>query len=156
LVPCAPRALRLDPRVADPTPHHVLQLERVRQRAHEFDVPHFHLEYLHIPLFRPPAYKCRTTLHGRLDLSDLHPFFGEFDDTPLGSISDSQRRDLPWLDWLGTVQHGLAPDVCPFTAHPRGDYLAFLGRISPEKGVERAVEIAKRAGMPLRIAAKVD
>ena len=156
LVACAPRALRLDPRVHDPLPHHLLQLERVRARAAEFDVLHFHVEHLHLPLFRPLAAKTVTTMHGRLDLPDLPPLYREFDDLPLVSISDSQRRTLPAARWLATVHHGLPDGVCPFNPAPRGRYLAFLGRVSPEKGLERAVAIARRAGMRLRIAAKVD
>ena len=156
LVACAPRALRLDPRVRDPLPHHLLQLERVRARAAEFDVLHFHVEHLHLPLFRPMAAKTLTTLHGRLDLPDLPPLYREFDELPLVSISNAQRQALPGARWAATVYHGLAEGVCPFNPVPRGGYLAFLGRISPEKGVERAVAIARRAGMRLRIAAKVD
>ena len=156
LVACAPRALRLDPRVRDPLPHHLLQLERVRARAAEFDVLHFHVEHLHLPLFRPLAAKTLTTLHGRLDLPDLPPLYREFDELPLVSISNAQRQALPGARWAATVYHGLAEGVCPFNPVPRGGYLAFLGRISPEKGVERAVAIARRAGMRLRIAAKVD
>jgi glycosyltransferase involved in cell wall biosynthesis len=156
LVACAPRALRLDPRVKDALPHHLLMIERVRSRAHEFDVLHFHVEHVHLPLFRPLARKCVTTLHGRLDLPDLAPLYAEFDEMPLVSISDAQRRPLPNANWVATVYHGLAEPVCPYNPAPRGEYLAFLGRVSPEKGIERAIEIAKRARMHLRIAAKVD
>jgi glycosyltransferase involved in cell wall biosynthesis len=156
LVPCAPRALRLDPRVKDPTPHLLLMLETVRQRAHEFDVLHFHTDPLHLPLFRPLARKTVTTLHGRLDLPDLQPLYREFSEMPLVSISDSQRRPLARANWVGTVYHGLSSEVCPFNASPREDYFAFLGRVSPEKGLERAIEISQRAGVRLRIAAKID
>jgi glycosyltransferase involved in cell wall biosynthesis len=156
LVPCAPRALRLDPRVQDPLPHHLLMLDKVRARAHEFDVLHFHLEHLHLPLFRPLAGKTVTTPHGRLDQADLQPLYQELDDMPLVSISDSQRKPLSGARWVATVYHGLPDPVCPYNPAPRGDYLAFLGRASPEKGIERAIEIARRAGLPLRIAAKVD
>jgi glycosyltransferase involved in cell wall biosynthesis len=156
LVACAPRALRLDPRVKDALPHHLLMIERVRSRAHEFDVLHFHIEHVHLPLFRPFIRKCVTTLHGRLDLPDLPPLYAEFDDMPLVSISDAQRRPLPNAHWLATVYHGLAEPVCPYNPAPRGEYLAFLGRVSPEKGIERAIEIAKLSRMRLRIAAKVD
>jgi len=156
LVACAPRALRLDPRVKDALPHHLLMIERVRSRAHEFDVLHFHIEHVHLPLFRPFARKCVTTLHGRLDLPDLPPLYAEFDDMPLVSISDAQRRPLPNAHWVATVYHGLAEPVCPYNPAPRGEYLAFLGRVSPEKGIERAIEIAKLSRMRLRIAAKVD
>src|SRR4051812_2440174 len=113
LIACTPRALRLDPEVADPLPHLTLMLERVRQHAHEFDVLHFHTEALHFPMFRPLARKSITTVHGRLDLPDLTPLYREFADMPLVSISDSQRRPLPWANWVGTVHHGLPAEVCP-------------------------------------------
>jgi glycosyltransferase involved in cell wall biosynthesis len=128
----------------------------VRSRAQEFDVLHFHVEHLHLPLFRGLARKTVTTLHGRLDLPDLVPLYQEFNDMPLVSISDAQRRPLAGAHWAATVYHGLPEPVCPYNPAPRGDYLAFLGRVSPEKGVERAIEIARRAGMRLRIAAKID
>jgi glycosyltransferase involved in cell wall biosynthesis len=156
LVACAPRALRLDPSVTDALPHHLLMIERVRSRVHEFDVLHFHVDQVHLPLFRPYARKSITTLHGRLDVADLAALYREFDEMPLVSISDSQRKPLPFANWAGTVYHGLAEPVCPFNPGPRGNYLAFLGRMSPEKGVERAIEIARRAGRRLRIAAKID
>jgi len=156
LVAGAPRALRLDPRVKDSLPHHLVMLERVRSRAHEFDVLHFHVEHLHLPLFRGLARKTVTTLHGRLDLPDLPALYREFNDMPLVSISDAQRRPLAGAHWIATVHHGLPEPVCPYNPAPRGEYLAFLGRVSPEKGLERAIEIARRAGMRLRIAAKID
>jgi glycosyltransferase involved in cell wall biosynthesis len=160
LVACSRRALRLDPTVKDPLAHHALMLERVRSRAHEFDVLHFHLEYLHFPLFRPLARKTVTTVHGRLDLPDLPPLYREFSDMPLVSISNSQRAPIPSANWAGTVHHGLAREVCPFNPafnhSARGGYFAFLGRVSPEKGLDRAIQIARRAGARLRIAAKVD
>jgi glycosyltransferase involved in cell wall biosynthesis len=156
LVACAPRGLRLDPNIVDALPHHLLMIERVRSRAHEFDVLHFHIEHVHLPLFRPHARKCITTLHGRLDLPDLAALYREFDDMPLVSISDAQRKPLPFAHWAGTVYHGLPDPVCPFNPAPRGQYLAFLGRMSPEKGIERAIEIARRSGRRLRIAAKID
>src|SRR5687768_1840276 len=133
LIACAPNALRLDQRVRDPLPHHLLMLERVRKQAHEFDVLHFHIEHLHLPLFRPFAHKCVTTMHGRLDLPDLVPLYREFREMPLVSISDAQRRPLSGANFVGTVYHGLAEPICPFNPAPRGDYLAFLGRVSPEK-----------------------
>jgi glycosyltransferase involved in cell wall biosynthesis len=157
LVASVPQALRLDPSVRDPIPHLMFMLERVRQRAHEFDVLHFHIEpLLHFPLFRGMGRKCVTTLHGRLDLPGLRPFFREFGDLPLVSISQSQRAALPEANWVATVHHGLSPEVCPFNPAPRGQYFAFLGRVSPEKGVDRAIEVARRARVKLRIAAKVD
>jgi glycosyltransferase involved in cell wall biosynthesis len=160
LVACSRRALRLDPTVRDPLAHLTLMLERVRSRAQEFDILHFHLEHLHFPLFRSVARKTVTTVHGRLDLPELAPLYREFSDMPLVSISNAQRRPLPFANWVGTVHHGLAREVCPFNPafnHPaRGGSFAFLGRVSPEKGLERAIEIARRAGARLRIAAKID
>jgi glycosyltransferase involved in cell wall biosynthesis len=156
LVAAAPRALRLDPQVRDPLPHVVLQLEQVRRQARRFDILHFHVDLLHFPVFRELRARTVTTVHGRLDLPDLGPFYAEFSDMPLVSISDDQRRYLPHVNWVGTVHHGLPIDAMPFCAKPRGDYLAFIGRISPEKRVDRAIAIAERAGMRLRIASKVD
>jgi glycosyltransferase involved in cell wall biosynthesis len=156
LVACTERALRLDPAMVNPLPYHVLALDQVRRRAHEFDVLHFHVDYLHFPLSRALGWDTVTTLHGRLDLPDLARLFAAFPDMSLVSISDHQRRPLPHLRWLRTVHHGLPTDLHPFTAAPGGDYLAFLGRICPEKRPDRAIEIARRAGMPLKIAAKVD
>jgi glycosyltransferase involved in cell wall biosynthesis len=155
LVPCAKQALRLDPGCHDPLAHHVLMLERVFARAGEFDVIHFHCDYLHFPLSRRFAGAQVTTLHGRLDLPDLPALYEEFDDMPVVSISDAQRQPLPWINWQGTVHHGLPPQLYQF-CDSSDDYLAFVGRISPEKGVDRAIEIARRAGMKLKIAAKVD
>jgi len=156
LVACAPRALRLDPQLRDPEPAHRLMMERVRSQAHEFDVLHFHTDLVHQRPFRSLARKCVTTLHGRLDLPELPPLVHEMGDMPLVSISNAQRRPLAHAHWVATVYHGLPEAVCPFNPAPRGNYLAFLGRVSPEKGLERAIEIARRAGYPLRIAAKVD
>ena len=160
LVGCSRRALRLDSAVKDPLAPVTLMLERVRKRAHEFDILHFHLEHLHFPLFRSLARKTVTTVHGRLDLAELGPLYREFGDMPLVSISAAQRRPLPGANWIGTVHHGLAREVCPFNPAfnhaARSGYFAFLGRVSPEKGLERAIEIAQRAGARLRIAAKVD
>ena len=130
LVPCSREALRLDPGVRDPLPHAVLQLEAVRRRADRFDVLHFHTDYVHFPLFRPIAERTVTTLHGRLDLPDLHPLYREFGDVPLVSISASQRRPMPPVRWIGTVHHGLPRDLLRFSPEPEGGYLAFLGRIA--------------------------
>ena len=157
LVASVPQALRLDPAVKDVLPYAVLQLEHLRQRIDEFDIVHFHGDYLHLPLARALLGKrVVTTMHGRLDLPDYQPLFKEFADTPLVSISNEQRKPLPNANWVGTVYHGLPTSVCTFQPRPRGRYLAFLGRISPEKRPDRAIEIAARAGMTLRIAAKVD
>jgi glycosyltransferase involved in cell wall biosynthesis len=156
LVACTPRALRLDPAVRDALPHHVIALDQVRRRAYEFDVLHFHTDYLHFPMSRALGRATVTTLHGRLDLPDLAPLFAAFPDVSLVSISDLQRRPLPHVRWLRTVHHGLPKDLLPFVPAASGDYLAFLGRICPEKRPDRAIEIARRAGMPIKLAAKVD
>jgi len=155
LVPCCNEALRLDGNCVDPLAHHILMLERVVQEAHGFDVIHFHCDYLHFPLSARLTTPSVTTLHGRLDLPDLVPLFREFADSPVISISDAQRAPLPWLNWKATVHHGLPNDLYRFSPGP-GKYLAFLGRISPEKGVDKAIEIADKSGMELRISAKVD
>ena len=155
LVRCCDMALRLNPIVRDPLPYHVIMLEEVRQRADEFDVLHFHIDLLHAPLVRDFADRTLTTLHGRLDLPDLSPFYGVFRDLPLVSISNDQRKYLRHANWVGTVHHGI-PRNLPFRPNPGEGYLAFLGRIAPEKGPDRAIEIAARSGMPLKIAAKVD
>jgi len=157
LVPCSPAALRLDPSVKDPLPHHIIMLEEVRQRVDDFDVLHFHIDLLHAPLVRELSDRTVTTLHGRLDLPDLQPFYETFGDLPLVSISYDQRRPIASAGWVGNVYHGLPRDLLPFRHEPAGDgYLAFAGRIAPEKRPDRAIEIAARAGLPLKIAAKVD
>jgi glycosyltransferase involved in cell wall biosynthesis len=156
LVPCCDRALRLNPSVKDTLPYHIIMLEEVRKRADQFDLLHFHIDFLHAPMVRQLAARTLTTQHGRLDLPDLAPFYGVFRELPLVSISNNQRRYLPHANWVGRVHHGLPRDLLPFKPRPSGGYLAFLGRISPEKGPNRAIEIAARAGMPLKIAAKVD
>jgi glycosyltransferase involved in cell wall biosynthesis len=154
LVPGCERSLRLSKSV-DPLPHHYLMFEQVFKRAKDFDVIHFHVDYLHFPLSRRNDSPHLTTLHGRLDLPDLPPLYHEFGEMPVISISDAQRRPLPFANWLGTVHHGLPENLFTFREQPE-DYLVFLGRISPEKRVDRAIEIARRAGRRLKIAAKVD
>ena len=155
LVPCVPQSLRLAG-IRDHIASHLVMLNEVRARAEEFDLIHFHVDLLQHVLFRDLAHKCVTTLHGRLDLPDFMPVFTTFPEMPLVSISDSQRAPMPPnVNWLATVYHGLPATVCPFN-QKGGDYLAFLGRISPEKRPDRAIEIAKQAQVPLRIAAKVD
>jgi glycosyltransferase involved in cell wall biosynthesis len=149
------RALRLDLRCKDPLPHHLVMLNRVVRSAEAFDIIHFHADFLHFPLFARFWGKTLTTAHGRLDLPDLQPLFREFPMMPLVSISDSQRAPVPWASWQGTVHHGLPTDLY-FPGRGDGGYLAFIGRISPEKGVEKAIKIARRVGIPLKIAAKVD
>src|SRR5262245_25705920 len=154
IAPC-PRSLRLDPGCRDPLVHHTLLLEEVLKRAASFDVTHFHCDYLHFPFSRRCGHPHVTTLHGRLDLPDLQRLYREFAEVPLVSISDAQRRPVAWANWQATVYHGLPADLHTFRPGP-GKYLAFLGRISAEKRVDRAVEIARRVGLPLRVAAKVD
>lgn len=155
LVPVTSRALRLDETCIDSLAHHILMLQRIVEQKGAFDVIHFHVDYLHYPLSRLLGWTHVTTLHGRLDLPDLVPLYREFDDVPVVSISDAQRAPLPDAKWQRTVYHGLPEDLYTVRRHS-GDYLAFLGRISPEKRVDRAVEIARRAGVPLKVAAKVD
>ncbi len=155
LAPVIDAALRLDRVPPDPLSAHVLLLEQVLQRADEFDVLHFHIDYLHFPVLRRLAVPHLTTLHGRLDLPGLDRLYREYRDMPVVSISDSQRSPLPAAGWIGTVYNGLPESLLPFD--PRGgDYLAFLGRMSPEKGPETAIRIAVTSGLPLRMAAKVD
>lgn len=139
----------------DPLARHMHLIESVVQRAREFDVLHFHLDYLPFSHIRRQPTPAVTTLHGRLDIPDLYPIFREFNDMHLVSISNAQRRPMPWAAWLASVHHGL-PDRLHTMGRGEGGYLAFLGRISPEKRVDRAIAIAKLAGMPLRIAAKID
>ena len=155
LVAGSRRSLRLDKHCVDQLAHQVLMLERVVQRASSFDVIHFHVDYLHFPFSRRHPTPHLTTLHGRLDIPDLVPLYREFGDVPVVSISEAQREPLPFANWIGTVYHGLPADLYRFRREP-GEYLAFLGRIAPEKRVDRAIEIAKRVGLPLKIAAKVD
>jgi glycosyltransferase involved in cell wall biosynthesis len=155
LVPFLPGPLR-QAGLRDHTASLLAMLEQVRRRTDEFDVLHFHIDLLQFPMFQQHAHKCLTTLHGRLDLPDFHPIFRTFPEMPLVSISNAQRGDMPsGANWLGTVYHGLPEKLYPFNPRP-GSYLAFLGRIAPEKRPDRAIEIAKRAGLPLKIAAKVD
>jgi glycosyltransferase involved in cell wall biosynthesis len=149
-------ALRLDPRVKDSVPYHIVMLEKVRTMADRFDILHFHIDVLHYPLIRDFADRTVTTLHGRLDLEELRPVYSTFAGAPLVSISNDQRSPIPRSNWAGTVHHGLPRDLLPFNPAPQGSYLAFLGRISPEKRPDRAIEIAKRAGAKLKMAAKID
>ena len=155
LVAACPRSLRLDKHCVDHLANHFVMLEHVFQRATEFDIIHFHVDYLHFPLSRRQQITHVTTLHGRLDIPDLVALYQEFRDMPVISISNVQREPLPLANWQTTVYHGLPVDLYRFRAQP-GSYLAFLGRISPEKRVDRAIEIAKRIQIPLKIAAKVD
>ncbi len=150
-----PCALRLDGQVKDPNAPHALMLERVRQRANEFDLLHFHLDYHPFALFTRQSTPFVTTLHGRLDLPEHQPLFDLYPTAPVVSISDSQRLPLPQANWARTVHHGLPANLLmPQPSKP--SYLAFLGRIAPEKAPDQAIAIARRSGMPLRIAAKID
>jgi glycosyltransferase involved in cell wall biosynthesis len=145
----------MDKNCIDQMAHHVLMMKYVFQRAEEFDIVHFHIDYLHFPLSRRRPLAHVTTLHGRLNIPDLSPLYHEFREMPLVSISNAQRKSIPWANWQATVYHGLPEDLYKFRPG-HGSYFAFLGRISAEKQVDRAVEIAKRVNMPIKIAAKVD
>jgi glycosyltransferase involved in cell wall biosynthesis len=155
LEPMWPKALRLDGSIRDPNALHMMMLERVRQRAGDFDFLHFHLDYYPFSLFSRQPTPFVTTLHGRLDLPEHQPVFSTFSSVPVVSISNAQRRPVPQARWVRTVQHGLPENLlCPQPVKP--SYLAFLGRIAPEKSVDRAIRIATRCEIPLKIAAKVD
>ena len=156
LVGCVPTALRLDPNVHDPIPYYMLMLDRVYDQADEFDILHFHIDQLHFPLFHQLAARTVTTVHGRQDLPDLKPLYVGFSDMPLVSISAYQRRPVATANFAATIHHGIPAHLYEPTFHPRGGYVAFLGRISPEKRPDRAIKIAQMLGVPLKIAAKVD
>ncbi len=156
LVPVRDQAIRLDPApLKSDLAAHLSMLSEVRRQQDRFDIIHFHTDMAHFPLFEDTAERTVTTLHGRLDLKDLPEVYRRWPKYPLVSISDSQRAALPFANWVGTVYHGMPEALYRFSPEARG-YLAFLGRISPEKGPDRAIAIAKRLGMPLKIAAKVD
>jgi glycosyltransferase involved in cell wall biosynthesis len=156
LVSCAPMALRLDTKVRDPIPYYMLQLDRVRRHADEFDILHFHIDQFHFPLFRPIAHRTVTTLHGRQDLPDLKALYVGFSDMPLVSISNAQRQPVAKANFVATVYHGIPRNLHAPTYQPRGGYVAFIGRISPEKRPDRAIRLARSLGIPLKIAAKID
>jgi glycosyltransferase involved in cell wall biosynthesis len=156
LVPCTKTALRLTPTVRDPIPYYMLMLDKVRERADEFDILHFHIDQFHFPIFRPMAQRTLTTLHGRQDLPDLQALYRGFTDMPLVSISNAQRRPCAAANFAATVYHGIPKELHAANVDRRGSYLAFLGRICPEKRVDHAIAIARAAGVPLKIAAKVD
>jgi glycosyltransferase involved in cell wall biosynthesis len=155
LVPVVAHSLRTDHGRPEWLAWHTLMLDQVFERASGFDVIHFHTDYLHYPLARRCATPCVTTLHGRLDLPDLRPLHRHFHEHPVVSISDDQRRPLPDAHFVATVHHGLPPRLYDFSPQPQ-DYFAFAGRVSPEKRLDRAIEIAVACGTPLRVAAKVD
>jgi glycosyltransferase involved in cell wall biosynthesis len=155
LVPIVNNALRLNPDCSDPLVYHIIQLQEVIEQADEFDIIHFHTDYLNYPFSTLLPVPSVTTLHGRLDLPDLEPLYKKFYYPPLVSISNSQRKPLPMANFVATIYHGL-PETLFSTGSGKGGYLAFLGRVSPEKGLEEAIEWAIGAGVPLRIAAKVD
>jgi glycosyltransferase involved in cell wall biosynthesis len=156
LVPCRDVALRLDNDLSWDIPAHLSMLAEVRNRAHEFDVLHFHLDCFHLPFFHDRVGQTLTTMHGRQDIRDLGALHRHYPNYPLVSISNSQRRSLPHLNWVKTIHHGYPKFQYTFSSAARGGYLAFLGRISPEKGLDRAIEIARQSGIPLRVAAKID
>jgi glycosyltransferase involved in cell wall biosynthesis len=155
LVPVTRRSFRQNKRATDYLSREVLLMDHVMQRAGEFDVIHFHTGCMHYLISRHLTVPHVTTLHGRLDTPELLRLYERFRDMPMISISNSQRTPWPCANWQGTIYHGLPQDLFRFHPEP-GGYLAFLGRASPEKRVDRAIEIAKRVGMPLKIAAKVD
>jgi glycosyltransferase involved in cell wall biosynthesis len=156
LAPMRDQAIRLDPApLKSDLAAHLCMLSEVRRQKDRFDIIHFHVDMLHFPMFEDFAHRTVTTLHGRLDLTGLPEAYRRWQRYPLVSISDAQRTHLPFANWVGTVHHGLPETMLRFSPRPRG-YLAFLGRISPEKGPDRAIAIAKRLKMPLKIAAKVD
>jgi glycosyltransferase involved in cell wall biosynthesis len=154
IAPCV-RALRFNPDCRDPLAYHMIMLDEVFRRAEDFDIIHFHVDYLHLPISTRMRTAHLTTLHGRLDLPELSDVYRQFPEVPLVSISDAQRRPLWWANWRATIFHGLPEKQYSPETNP-GSYLAFVGRISPEKGVDRAIEISERVDIPIRIAAKVD
>lgn len=156
LVACCPQPLRLNPAVVDIIPYYMLMIDKVRSMAPEFDILHFHIDQFHFPIFREQARRTVTTLHGRQDMPDLAHLYRGFFEMPLVSISNAQRAPVPNMNFVGTVYHGLPEGLLTPTSHATKGYLAFIGRISPEKRVDRAIEIARAVGLPLRIAAKVD
>jgi len=154
LEPMTPRALRLAG-VPDCTPYNINMLDKVAACQRQFDIVHFHIDFFHYPLFRRLAHKTITTLHGRQDLPGLSDVYRAFPHMPLVSISDHQRRPLPPVNWMGTVYHGMPENILR-EGGGEGGYLAFLGRICADKGILPAIEISRRAGLPLKVAAKVD
>jgi glycosyltransferase involved in cell wall biosynthesis len=156
LIPGCKSSLRLRGKTEkDPIARYIAMLGKLLKNAEQYDLIHFHIDYLHLPILQQLGVPALTTMHGRLDLPELQAVFQQFRSAPVVSISNEQRQPLPWANWVGTVYHGLPGDALSFSPNPEG-YLAFLGRICPEKRADRAIEIARRAGLPLKIAAKVD
>jgi glycosyltransferase involved in cell wall biosynthesis len=158
LYPVRDQAIRLDPApLKSDLAAHLTMLSELQTRKDRFDIIHFHTDMLHFPMFESMAHRTVTTLHGRLDIKDLPPVYRRWSKFPLVSISNAQRLYLPFANWAGTVYHGMTAELPQwFSPRPRGGYLAFLGRMSPEKGPVQAISIAKRLGIPLKMAAKVD
>src|SRR5580700_9800952 len=156
LVAGTAQAIRLNSAIQDHVPHYMIMLDKLRRSAHHFDILHFHIDAFHMPLFRDMGAKTVTTLHGRQDLPDLLPMYRAFPEMPLVSISNAQRQPIAEANFAKTIYHGLPLDLLTPNYDSRGGYLAFLGRISPEKRPDRAIAIASALGLPLRIAAKID
>jgi glycosyltransferase involved in cell wall biosynthesis len=156
LVPCVDQALRLDPRCKDTYPHLMMMLDTVRACAHEFDLVHFHVEFFHLPFFRHMADRTLTTLHSRQDFYDYALLYKTYNQMPVAAISKSQASTIPMANVADVIYHGLPANLFKANLKPKGDYLAFLGRIARDKRPDRAIKIARAAGMKLKIAAKID
>lgn len=156
LVPCSDKALRLDPKCKDTYPHLMMMLDTVRTCAHEFDLVHFHTEFFHLPIFRQMADRTVTTLHSRQDFNDYGLLYKTYNRMPLAAISKAQAKSIPMANVASVIYHGLPANLFKANLKPKGDYLAFLGRIARDKRPDRAIEIARAAGIPLKIAAKID
>lgn len=156
LIPCSPRALRLDRSCTDPLSYHINMIDRVASLQDEFDLVHFHTEYIHFPIARQMNIPTLTTIHNRLDTPDHQSLYRNFSDLPLVSISNNHRKPVAFANFMGTIYHGLPLELLPFNKNPKKDYVAFLGRFSPTKGPIEAIDIAIRAGKKIKIAAKID
>ena len=149
LVACTREAIRLNSAVQDHVPHYMIMLDKLRRSSHLFDILHFHIDAFHMPMFRDIGAKTLTTLHGRQDLPDLLPLYRAFPEMPLVSVSNAQRQPIADANVVKTIHHGLPLDLLAPTYETRGGYLAFLGRISPDKRLDRAIAIANALGLPL-------